>query len=92
VEIRVDGERRYLIGGTVTDSATPPTPVGSAWVFVQETGRTYVSDADGHFRIDGLGAGSYTLSVRAVGFEEASRGISVPQPDGIYDVRLLKLP
>jgi hypothetical protein len=80
-----------LIGGTVRDSAATPQPVAGVWVRVQETGQTGVTDQDGHFLIDSLAPGSYTLAARAVGFKDASRPVTVPQPDGRYDMQLIPL-
>jgi hypothetical protein len=81
----------YTIGGTVRDSRTPPNALASAWVRVNETGQTYVTDDAGQFLISQIAAGNYTLAVRAVGFKEGGRSIQVPQPDGLYDVSLTLL-
>jgi hypothetical protein len=79
----------YIIGGTVRDSKT--NPIASAWVRVNQTGQTYVTDEQGRFIIDRIAGGIYTLTVRAVGFKEGSRSVNVPQPDGLYDVNLVPL-
>ena len=81
----------YTIGGTVRDSSTPPNALASAWVRVNETGQTYVTDENGNFLIEQIAAGTYTLTVRAVGFKEGGRSIRVPQPDGLYNVSLTPL-
>jgi Pvc16 N-terminal domain/CarboxypepD_reg-like domain len=81
----------YTIGGSVRDSNTPPNTLASAWVRVNETGQTYVTDENGHFLVDRIGGGKYTLTVRAVGFKEGRRSVNVPQPDGLYDVSLTHL-
>lgn len=81
----------YTIGGTVRDSSTPPNALVSAWVRVNETGQTYVTDEAGQFLIGQIAAGNYTLTVRVVGFKEGGRLIQVPQPDGLYDVSLTPL-
>jgi Pvc16 N-terminal domain/CarboxypepD_reg-like domain len=81
----------YTIGGTVRDSRTPPNALASAWVRVNETGQTYMTDEAGQFLISQIAAGNYTLAVRAVGFKEGGRSIQVPQPDGLYDVSLTLL-
>jgi hypothetical protein len=81
----------YSIGGTVRDSSTPSHALASAWVRVNETGQTYVTDENGHFLIEKITAGAHTLTVRAVGFVEGVRSIQVPQPDGLYDVTLTLL-
>lgn len=87
----VDNGPFYTVGGSVRDSNTPPNAIVSAWVRVTETGQTYVTDGNGHFLVDRIGGGKYTLTVRAVGFKEGSRSVNVPQPDGLYDVILTPL-
>ena len=80
------------VGGTVWDAASPPRPVASAWVRIQETGQTAVTDEGGHFIFDRLIPGDYTLAVRAVGFREGSRPVHVPpQAGGGFDLRLVLL-
>ncbi len=81
----------YTIGGTVRDSNKPPNALASAWVRVNESGQTYVTDEEGQFLISQIAAGNYTLTVRVVGFKESGRSIQVPQPDGLYDVSLTPL-
>jgi hypothetical protein len=81
----------YLVGGIVRDSAATPRPLAGAWVRVNQTGATYVTDDLGRFIAERLAPGAYTLTVRAVGFQEATRAITVPQPDGVYDVTLVPL-
>ena len=58
---------------------------------INETGQTFMTDAGGRFLTDGIGAGAYTLAVRAVGFKEGTRTITVPQADGLYEVTLTPL-
>jgi hypothetical protein len=81
----------YVVGGTVRDNSTPAIVVAGAWVRVVETGQTHVTDDEGRFVIDRITSGTYTLLVRAVGFQEASRTVVIPQPDGLYDVTLVPL-
>jgi hypothetical protein len=85
----------YPIGGIVWDANTPPRPVASAWVRLDQTspavagtGQISVSDEHGRFLFERIAAGNYTLTVRAVGFQEGSRPISVPAQSGLYDVNL----
>lgn len=79
------------IGGQVTDNSLPPNLVADAWVLMEETGRTEISDKDGRFTFDYLKRGAYTLRVRAVGFHEASRNIQVPEPSGEYNIQLTRI-
>jgi hypothetical protein len=85
----VGGDRRfYSIGGTIWDAHTPPQPVLSAWVRLDPIGHITDSDVNGRFLIEGIMTGNYMLTVRAVGFQEGSRPISVPEQSGLYDVHL----
>ena len=86
-----EGEGWYMIGGVVRDQAAPGDGLEGAWVRVPETGKTYVAGPGGRFLIDAIAAGNYTFLVRAVGFQDGSRSIAVPQPDGLYDVQLVHL-
>lgn len=78
----------YTIGGTIWDANTPPSPIVAAWVRLDQTGQISVSDEDGHFLIERIAAGNYTLTARAVGFQEGSRIITVPTQSGSYDMHL----
>ena len=77
------------IGGYVLDNATSPNPIANAWVLLIETGRTEITDKAGRFTFSRLRRGIYTLSVRAIGFQEGSRPIQVPAPSGEYNVQLI---
>jgi hypothetical protein len=79
---------RIQIGGQVTDLAVPPKPIPNAWVRLDATGVTAVSDADGRFVFQGVSRGPHVLRVRAVGFTDAVRPIAVPEPFGNYNVAL----
>jgi len=78
----------YIIGGTVRDANTSSRPVVAAWVRLDQTGQVSVSDEQGRFLIERIAAGNYTLTVRANGFREGSRAISVPAQSGLYDINL----
>lgn len=90
IQVGVGADELFTIGGIVF-TGTPLEPVAGAWIRVDETGRVYASDRAGKFRIERLARGSYTLTVRAVGFQEAVGTIDVPQLDGGYDVTLVPL-
>ena len=82
------------IGGTVFDPSG--NPVKAAWVRLEsavgETLKPTQTDEDGHFIFSWLQMGDYTLQVRAAGFREEVKTISVPSDDGHYDVELTPLP
>ncbi len=85
------GDEFFLIGGTVSSVSGGHAPVANAWVRVDETGSLYTTDDNGRFRIEWLNRGSYSLTVRATGFREATPTITVPEPSGRYDVSLTPL-
>jgi Pvc16 N-terminal domain/Carboxypeptidase regulatory-like domain len=91
VHTRVNGEMKALLAGRVWDSGTPRSPVAGAWVRVVETGELAVTDVGGEFLLEHIAAGTYTLVVRAPGFQEGGGGVNVPAPDGQYDVTLAPL-
>ena len=69
----------HAAGGTIEGRVTDPKGaivVGAAVTITEsETNQTFtaVTDQQGHFKIAGLPAGTYTVTVSAEGFSEASR-------------------
>ncbi|SRR6266545_4330993 len=63
------------IEGKVTDPKGAFVAGAAVTVSESETNQTFtgVTDQQGHFKIDGLPAGTYTVTVSAQGFSEASR-------------------
>ncbi|MGC4072984.1 MAG: Pvc16 family protein [Nibricoccus sp.] len=82
-------DEQIQIGGMVLDQAAPPNPIPNAWVRLDAAGRTEITDVAGRFIFTGVTRGPHVLQVRAVGFQDAVRGISVPEPTGDYNVTLL---
>jgi uncharacterized protein DUF4255 len=80
-----------IIAGVIRNAAFPDRTVPAAWIQLDGSPRTYVSDGDGRYIIDRIAMGPHTLKVRAVGFFEANRAIQVPDPSGFYDVNLTPL-
>jgi hypothetical protein len=60
------------IGGVITDSATG-RPISGALITVDDGRRGGVSDTTGAYRIRALHAGTYSVSVRAVGYAPLRR-------------------
>ncbi len=74
------------IGGTVTDATN--APVAGATVTLVDLGLTATTDADGHYRIGPLAAGSFTLHVVS-GASTKDKSITAPATAGNnYDVQL----
>jgi hypothetical protein len=64
------------IRGTIVEARTQQ-PLAAVLVRVSETGQQAISDAEGHFEIDGLPAGSHTLLVSVVGYGLTRRAVDV---------------
>ncbi|REL33474.1 TonB-dependent receptor [Rhodohalobacter sp. SW132] len=72
--------------GEVLEAATGE-PIPGATIIIQETERGTAADADGRFQFDSLPQGSYTLSIRAVGFTAISLSVDHPE-DGFLSIKL----
>ena len=78
-------DERVLIGGRVLDKNK--NPVADAWVRVDETGETQVSNELGQFVLSSLQHGKqYVIRARAIGLGEVFRQVAVPSPSGEYDI------
>jgi hypothetical protein len=85
------GEPRHTVGGVVWSAAVPREGIPAAWVRLDPPGKTFVADAAGRFVIGGLSQGNYTLTARAVGYQEGIQDIAVPSTGVGYDLVLTKL-
>ncbi len=85
-------DKRVVIGGRVLDANGGPIanakPVVDAWVRVDETGETQVTNELGQFVCRSLQQGNqYLLRARAVGLGQVSMPVAdVPSPSGEYDI------
>jgi iron complex outermembrane receptor protein len=68
--------------GRVTDAETN-RPLPGVNVVVKGTGEGASTGPQGRFRIDGLGAGTYTIQARFVGYTSRSREVEVPAGDAV---------
>lgn len=85
---QLGGEELFIIGGTIRDGSLPhQPPIADAWVRLDPGGRVFTTDREGRFVIERVPAGNHNLTVRAVGFQQGIRAITVP--DGPYDVFLV---
>ena len=66
------------IGGVVSDESN--NPIVGANVIVVGTDLGSAADADGYYSID-LGAGSYSLTASAIGYESQSSEVSIKEGD-----------
>ena len=88
VNARYGDEHVFMIGGTIRDGSLPSRPpIADAWVRLDPAGRVFTTDRNGRFVIDRVSAGNHNLTVRAVGFQQGTRTIAVP--DGPYDLFLV---
>ncbi len=70
------GEERYTVSGKITDPNSKE-PVLYANVVIRELSLGTSSDEKGMFRIRGIPAGTFTLVVSYIGYEEFSQKITV---------------
>ena len=77
--IRPGTEQGQKSSGTVNGRTTDPqnSALQGARVELQPTGLTAVSDSEGHFTIQGVPVGAYTLTVSYIGFSPFSTSITV---------------
>ena len=80
-----------IVSGMIRNASAPTQTIPNAWILLDASPLTYLSDATGAFVIANLALGPHTLTVRAVGFAQAVRAFEVPDPSGIYDVSLTPL-
>jgi hypothetical protein len=88
-DIPSQADELIQIGGRVIDATSPPKPVPNAWVRLDATGITVVSDPEGRFVFQNVTRGPHVLKVRAAGFNDAERPIEVPAAFGEYTVTLV---
>ena len=70
------------IRGTIVEARTQQ-PLAAVLVRVQETGQQAIPDAEGHFEIDGVPAGSHTLLVSVVGYGLTRRAVDVTDDETV---------
>jgi iron complex outermembrane recepter protein len=79
-------ESEVPLRGNMVDTATGE-PVPGATVLIEELGRGTAADWDGVFVFQRLEPGSYTLTIRAIGFRPVAKEINHPE-DGDILIRL----
>ncbi|HTV91900.1 MAG TPA: Pvc16 family protein [Verrucomicrobiae bacterium] len=84
----IDQTQTAIIGGTIRNATTPTTVIPNAWILLDASMQTYLSDENGQFVIPSIAFGSHTMTVRAIGYAQAIQSFTVPSPSGIYDVSL----
>jgi len=80
-----EGKNSPLIGEVLNAETGEPIP--GATILIQETERGVAADADGRFEFNELPQGSYTLTIRAVGFGTLNRPVNHPE-DGFITIEL----
>jgi hypothetical protein len=80
-------EARIILGGTVRD--TTGRPVADAWVRLEPSGVTHVTDRRGRFLFGDVTSGSgLTLRARAPGYGEVARSpVDIPSVTRDYDLQ-----
>lgn len=79
------------VGGMIRSAPVPGQTIPGAWIRLDTSPVTTISDASGAFRIAHVSPGPHSLTVRAVGFAQGIRTFTVPDPSGSYDVSLTPL-
>lgn len=74
--------QRYVLTGRVTD--TSGAPLAGASVYIPDIRRGSVTDSAGHYRVDGIPAGTYLVEVAFVGYRTVTRNIYFNQ-DKVQD-------
>ncbi len=82
------GELSVGIAGRIRNATTPAQAIPNAWILLDSSNVTSISDSTGAFQFTGVSLGSHTLTVRAVGFAQAVRTFIVPDSSGVYDISL----
>ncbi len=75
------------LSGTVTDASTGEA-IQNATVTVSETGQTATTDENGSFNIENVEAGSYSISVKANGYQTAEETVEVSEEGGPVQISL----
>ncbi|WP_251963676.1 TonB-dependent receptor [Salinibacter ruber] len=68
-------EAQAVLHGRVTDAAG--TPIPNANVYVNETAQGVATDEDGRYRLTSLSAGTYTMTVSAIGFQAVKERLAL---------------
>lgn len=77
-----------MLGGKIIEAATGD-PIPGATIMIQETEMGMAADSDGRFEFPGLPQGSYSLTIRGVGFATINRSINHPD-DGFITIEMQK--
>jgi Pvc16 N-terminal domain len=85
------GDLFVAIGGIIRNAAALTQTIPDAWILLDSSLLSTISDSTGAFRIAGVSLGPHSLTVRAVGFAQGVRTFVVPDPSGFYDVSLTPL-
>jgi hypothetical protein len=85
------GDLLVEIGGFIRNATAAAETVPDAWIRLDSSPLSTVSDSTGAFRIAGVSPGPHSLTVRAAGFAQGVRTLTVPDPSGFYDVSLTPL-
>ena len=80
-------ERNEPLQGNIVEAATGD-PIPGATIIIQETGHGTAADSNGVFEFNEVPKGSYSLTVRAVGFSEIKRSIDHPE-DGFLTIEMM---
>ena len=79
------------IAGIIRNAAAPAQTIPNAWILLDSSNITSISNSTGAFQFTGVSLGSHTLTVRAVGFAQIISTFNVPDSSGVYDISVTPL-
>lgn len=68
----------YTLEGVIKSSGDSPEVLAGATVYITELERGTTTDADGHFRIENLREGEYTVRFSFIGFQTKRVNVTIP--------------
>src|SRR5699024_3368149 len=66
--------------GTITDRETSE-PIGYAYLYLEEAGRTITAHSDGRFKFKDIPAGDYTLRSTRIGYQTVFQTVTIKPND-----------
>lgn len=87
VPLASDSAPAPSLNGRIT-SIADSTPIAGARVTVVEAGRTVLTGPDGRYQISALPAGTYLVSISAIGFAPAARRLQLSDSPRTLDLAL----
>ncbi len=82
-----EGDGNSVIKGTITTSDA--APAAAVTVQLKNSAKSAISDADGHFQLKGLSAGTYEVHISLTGYREVNEQVTLKDNETVnIDIRL----